>query len=104
VVDAIHSSDPAAIAEELGISAAPGGTPGPDRQRSPCPGHQPPSFDLATVANGIADKLIRRHPHVFDDVTVTSTEDVHRNWERVRAEEKGQAHESPAAFSPTSQV
>ena len=46
-------------------------------------------FDLAVVAHGIADKLIRRHPHVFGQVTVVDTEEVHRNWERIKAEEKG---------------
>lgn len=100
VVDAIRSGDPAAIAEELGdllLQVVLQAQIASDRP--PAPGHQPPSFDLATVANGIADKLIRRHPHVFGDVTVTSTEDVHRNWERIKAEEKGQAHD-PQRLSP----
>ena len=46
-------------------------------------------FDLATVARGIHDKLVGRHPHVFGDVTVDSAEAVVTNWERIKAAEKG---------------
>ncbi len=45
-------------------------------------------FDLEDVARGIADKLIRRHPHVFGDVTVGSSTDVIHNWERIKKNEK----------------
>ena len=38
-------------------------------------------FTIDDVANGIAAKLVRRHPHVFADVTVTGAEDVKRNWD-----------------------
>ena len=38
---------------------------------------------------GIADKLIRRHPHVFDDVEVSGTDEVLANWEKLKAAEKG---------------
>jgi XTP/dITP diphosphohydrolase len=40
------------------------------------------------VAAGIADKLIRRHPHVFGDAEVKGTEDVLANWEQLKAAEK----------------
>jgi len=100
VVDAIRSGDPSAIAEELGdllLQVVLQAQIASDRPTAPS--HQPPAFDLATVANGIADKLIRRHPHVFGDVTVADIEDIHRNWERIKAEEKGQTHD-PQRLSP----
>ena len=45
-------------------------------------------FSLEDVARGIADKLIRRHPHVFTDSTVTF-DDVLENWEKQKRDEKG---------------
>ena len=46
-------------------------------------------FELADVARGIHDKLHGRHPHVFGDVEVGSAEGVVRNWDRIKAVEKG---------------
>ncbi|NEO83676.1 MAG: nucleoside triphosphate pyrophosphohydrolase [Spirulina sp. SIO3F2] len=46
-------------------------------------------FDLATVANGISDKLIRRHPHVFGDLKTNDVEQVRANWDAIKAQEKG---------------
>ncbi len=48
------------------------------------------SFDIDDVAEGIVTKLIRRHPHVFGDVSVDSASEVLVNWERIKAEEKGE--------------
>ncbi len=45
-------------------------------------------FTIEDVAGGIADKLIRRHPHVFTDSEVTF-DDVLENWEKQKQEEKG---------------
>lgn len=45
-------------------------------------------FDLASVAEGIVGKLIRRHPHVFGDVAVADSAEVLRNWERIKSDEK----------------
>ncbi|MDB9315961.1 nucleoside triphosphate pyrophosphohydrolase [Spirulina sp. CS-785/01] len=47
-------------------------------------------FNLATVARGISEKLIRRHPHVFGEMTVENVEEVRNNWEQIKAEEKGE--------------
>ena len=44
-------------------------------------------FSLTEIATGITQKLIRRHPHVFGETTVNSTDEVHANWERIKAEE-----------------
>jgi XTP/dITP diphosphohydrolase len=92
VVDAIQVGEQDAIAEELGdlllqvvLQAQVASDAG--------------DFDLSEVANGIADKLIRRHPHVFGDITVADTDEVHRNWDRIKAEEKGIPHE-PDKLTP----
>ncbi|NEP30746.1 MULTISPECIES: nucleoside triphosphate pyrophosphohydrolase [unclassified Moorena] len=83
VVDAIRSEEQNAIAEELGdlllqvvlqaqISSEQG------------------QFSLTEVAQGITQKLIRRHPHVFGDVEVDNVEEVRQNWENIKAAEKGE--------------
>jgi MazG family protein len=45
-------------------------------------------FDFAQVCDGIADKLTRRHPHVFGDVSVSGSKEVVKNWERIKADER----------------
>ena len=45
-------------------------------------------FDMADVADAIADKLVRRHPHVFGDVPVASAEEQTRQWEAHKARER----------------
>ena len=49
------------------------------------------AFTLADVARGITEKMVRRHPHVFGDVAVDGVDDVHRNWEAIKAAEQGRA-------------
>jgi XTP/dITP diphosphohydrolase len=46
-------------------------------------------FTIEDVANGVVEKLIRRHPHVFSDVKSTSSAEVLENWEAQKAVEKG---------------
>jgi NTP pyrophosphatase (non-canonical NTP hydrolase) len=48
-------------------------------------------FTIDDVADGIAAKLIRRHPHVFGDVTVSGAEEVKRNWEQIKTAERASA-------------
>lgn len=50
--------------------------------------HEKGDFDLADVAKVLRKKLIRRHPHVFAEVEVDGSEEVLRNWERIKQEEK----------------
>lgn len=50
--------------------------------------HSADPFSIEEVAGGIADKLVRRHPHVFTDSDVTF-DDVLENWEKQKREEKG---------------
>ena len=46
------------------------------------------SFTIDDVADGIVAKLVRRHPHVFADVTVSGADEVTRNWDEIKKEEK----------------
>lgn len=59
-------------------------------------------FTLADALDAAAAKLIRRHPHVFGDDTERqelTSDDVKRNWERIKAEERGAAGERPGLLS-----
>ena len=46
-------------------------------------------WDFNTVAAGIAEKLVRRHPHVFGSENATTSSDVLKRWEELKREEKG---------------
>ncbi len=46
------------------------------------------AFDFDAVAESIAEKMIRRHPHVFGSVTATASESVATNWEAIKAAER----------------
>jgi len=50
-------------------------------------GSETGDFDIADVANGICEKLINRHPHIYGDVKVENEEDVKRNWESLKLKE-----------------
>ena len=45
-------------------------------------------FTIEDVAGGLTDKLIHRHPHVFGNVKVNSTQDIIDNWDKLKQEEK----------------
>lgn len=53
-------------------------------------------FTLDDVADGVCKKLIYRHPHVFGDVTVDSTDQVLSNWEELKKKEKHQDTQADA--------
>jgi tetrapyrrole methylase family protein/MazG family protein len=83
-LDALDEGDPHRLAEELGdllmqivLHAQVAEDEG--------------EFVVEDVFRGIATKLIRRHPHVFGDVTVSGAGDVVRNWEALKKEERGDA-------------
>ena len=46
------------------------------------------AFDIDDVANGISDKLVHRHPHVFADAKAGTSAEVLRQWEEIKAAEK----------------
>jgi XTP/dITP diphosphohydrolase len=83
-LDALESGDRAALREELGdvllqvmfharVAA----------ERADGTG-----FTVDDVADAIVTKLVRRHPHVFGDVTVSGADDVTRNWDAIKAAER----------------
>ena len=47
------------------------------------------AFDMASVLNGICDKLIRRHPHIYGDTLAEDEATVKANWEQIKLREKG---------------
>lgn len=53
-------------------------------------------FNINDVADGICQKLIIRHPHVFGDVSVSSTDDVLKNWDNIKRQTKKQSNQSEA--------
>ena len=61
-------------------------------------------FDFEAVAGGVADKMIRRHPHVFADAVAENAGAVVTRWETIKAEElaeRGKAHASVLDGVPT---
>jgi MazG family protein len=50
-------------------------------------GSEQKQFTLDEAINGICDKLIHRHPHIYGDVKVNDEEDVKRNWEKLKMKE-----------------
>ena len=82
VVEAIDAGDPAKLREELGdlllqvvfLARL-------FQERG--------DFDVSEVARTIVAKLIRRHPHIFGDVSVSGTEEVLANWEQIKRGEAG---------------
>lgn len=92
-VDAIRSGDPGAICEELGDLLLQVVLQAQIAQEMG-------QFTLEDIARGISEKLIRRHPHVFGEVEIQTIDELHRNWEQIKAVEKG---EDPNAVKPLSQ-
>lgn len=54
-------------------------------------------FSIDDVAESIAAKLVRRHPHVFSDVAVSGADEVKQNWDAIKAAERAQAGDSAAS-------
>ncbi len=50
-------------------------------------GSETQDFDIADVCNGICEKLISRHPHIYGDIKVENEDDVKRNWENLKLKE-----------------
>ena len=50
-------------------------------------GSEQKKFELDDVINGVCEKLITRHPHIYGDVKVNDAEDVKRNWEKIKLKE-----------------
>ncbi len=52
-------------------------------------GSEKNAFDIADVLNGVCEKLINRHPHIYGDVVAEDEETVKANWEKIKLKEKG---------------
>jgi len=90
VLDALDAGDPTELQEELGdllfqvvfhAQIA----------------HERREFDLAAVIDRLHDKMVRRHPHVFGGADLRTADDVLRNWEDIKAAERGTASTSDPA-------
>lgn len=82
--DAIEEGDPRAIWEELGDVLLQVYLQAEIAEESG-------RFDINDVVRSVAEKLVRRHPHVFAGLEVSGAEQVEVNWERLKQFEKGQA-------------
>ena len=83
-IDAIETSDREGLREELGdvlLQVYFHSRIAQDHPTDP--------FSIEDVARGIADKLISRHPHVFENLHVSGTDEIIENWEAIKAREKG---------------
>jgi tetrapyrrole methylase family protein/MazG family protein len=58
-------------------------------------------FDIDQVSEGLRQKLVRRHPHVFGEVEVASAAEVKENWDRIKEEESGAFSRSALDGVPT---
>lgn len=83
VIDAIDSGDRAALREELGDLLLQVVFQAELARREE-------SFGIDDVIAGIVDKLVTRHPHVFGSAEAKNADEVLRNWERLKAQEKGE--------------
>ncbi len=83
VIDAIDSGDRASLREELGDLLLQVVFQAELARREG-------SFGIDDVVAGIVDKLVTRHPHVFGDIEARDADEVLRNWEKLKAREKGE--------------
>ena len=81
LIEAIESANPTSIQEELGdvLLQVVFHSQIAKEERS---------FSMEDVLQGLTDKLIRRHPHVFGEGTVEHADEALKNWEKIKAKEK----------------
>ncbi len=83
-IDAIETDDRAGMREELGdvlLQVYFHSRIAQDHPTDP--------FTIDDVAGAIADKLISRHPHVFENLEVSGTDEIIENWEAIKAVKRG---------------
>ncbi|MGI5204168.1 nucleoside triphosphate pyrophosphohydrolase [Spirillospora sp. CA-108201] len=86
VLDTVQAGDYGALREELGdvlMQVAFHSVVAAERDDGT-------GFTIDDVAGAIVDKLVRRHPHVFGDVTVSGADEVNANWEQIKAAERAE--------------
>ena len=92
-LDALASGDQAALREELGdvlLQVAFHARVAAERTDGT-------GYTIDDVADGIVAKLVRRHPHVFGDVSVSGADEVTKNWDEIKAAERASAGGPPAS-------
>lgn len=62
------------------------------------------AFTFDDVASEIAEKMVRRHPHVFGDVKVANSAEVLVNWDRIKKTEKGESADAPVRKSALDRI
>lgn len=87
VLEAIDSRSPERLCEELGDLLL---QPVMHAQMASLRG----DFDVNDVARRLCEKLVRRHPHVFGPATVEDADEVLRNWDAIKKQEKGEGASS----------
>ncbi|MFB1022825.1 MAG: nucleoside triphosphate pyrophosphohydrolase [Vicingaceae bacterium] len=65
-------------------------------------GEEKNAFGMAEVLNGICEKLIHRHPHIYGDVIVADEKEVKENWEKIKLKEGGNPNRSVLEGVPKS--
>jgi uncharacterized protein YabN with tetrapyrrole methylase and pyrophosphatase domain len=93
VLDALESGEPDALRDELGdllLQVVFQARIAADRTDGT-------GFTIDDVAEGIVAKLVRRHPHVFGDVTVSGADEVISNWDAIKAAERAAAGGEPGS-------
>ena len=100
-LEALESGDEQALCEELGdvlLQVA-------FHARIAAERHDGTGYTIDDVADGIVAKLVRRHPHVFADVTVSGAEDVTATGTRSNRKRKGTRPNGPACLpTPTARL
>jgi tetrapyrrole methylase family protein/MazG family protein len=92
LAEAVDSGDPKAIKEELGDVLL-------QVVLNSEIARQEGLFDVHDVIQTLSEKMIRRHPHVFGEVKVGSSDEVLKNWTQIKAEEKGETKEQQKPLS-----
>jgi len=83
VIEAINKDDKELLKEELGDVLLQVVFHTQIEKESEC-------FDFSDVCDGLCKKLVERHPHVFGEVVVSSTDEVLTNWDSIKRKSKGQ--------------
>lgn len=92
VIEAIDSGDPARVRDELGDLLF-------QVVFQARIGEENDQFTTADVCAAIVDKMRRRHPHVFGDQRFESADEVHTNWEQLKARERKEQHEDQSVLA-----
>lgn len=92
VVEAIDKGNPATLSEELGDLLL-------QVVLHAQVAEEATEFDITDVISAIGAKMVRRHPHVFGELSVSGAEEVLVNWEAIKKAERGEKEEAEGMFA-----